>query len=141
MRAGTSVQFGDQVPGWGDHDCIEPSRSVGRPSREGILRGGGPITYMNTAVVEVEVECLGFAFAEGEGCCRFGGVGEPVQLGELQGAMRVCDVAKDAAGADRSELLIITNQPDTRTPIDGELHGGVEGQSVGHAGFIDDHQG
>jgi hypothetical protein len=37
-------------------------------------------------------------------------------------------------------LLIITNQPDTRTPSDGELDGRVEGQGVGHAGFVDDHQ-
>ena len=51
-----------------------------------------------------------------------------------------CDVAEDAAGADRGELLIITDQPDTRTAIDGELHGRVEGEGVGHAGFIDDHQ-
>ena len=47
----------------------------------------------------------------------FGGVGEAVQLGELEGAVGVCDVAEDAAGADRGELLIITNQPDTRTSI------------------------
>ena len=73
--------------------------------------------------------------------CRFGGVGEAVQLGELQGAVGVFDVAEDAAGADRGELLIITDQPDTRTTIDGELDGGVEGEGVGHAGFVDDHQG
>jgi hypothetical protein len=30
-------------------------------------------------------------------------------------------------------LLIITDQSDTRTTIDGELHGGVEGESAGHA--------
>ena len=50
------------------------------------------------------------------------------------------DVAEDAAGADRSELLIITDQPDTGTSIDGELHRRIEGEGVGHAGFIDDHQ-
>ena len=54
--------------------------------------------------------------------------------------MGLFDVAEDTAGADRGELLIITDQPDTRTAIDGELHGGVEGEGVGHAGFIDDHQ-
>ena len=63
-----------------------------------------------------------------------------MQLGEVQGAVGVFDVAEDAAGADRGELLIITDQPDTRTASDGELHGGVEGEGVGHAGFIDDHQ-
>ena len=32
MRAGTAVEFGDQVPGGGDHDRVESSRSVGNPS-------------------------------------------------------------------------------------------------------------
>ena len=63
-----------------------------------------------------------------------------MQLGQMQRAVGLFDVAEDAAGADRGELLIITHQPDTRTSIDGELHGRVEGEGVGHAGFIDDHQ-
>jgi hypothetical protein len=58
----------------------------------------------------------------------------------MQRAVGVFDVAEHAAGADRGELLIITNQPDTRTSIDGELNGRVEGESVRHAGFIDDQQ-
>jgi hypothetical protein len=61
-------------------------------------------------------------------------------LGELQGAVNVLDVAEDAAGSDRSELLIITNQPDTRPAVDGEPDCRVEGEGVGHAGFVDDHQ-
>ena len=64
-----------------------------------------------------------------------------MQLGQAEGAVGVCDVAEDTAGADRGELLIITDQPDTRTATDGELDGGVEGEGVGHAGFVDDHQG
>jgi hypothetical protein len=32
-----------------------------------------------------------------------------VQLGEMQRAVGVCDVAEDAAGPDRGELLITTN--------------------------------
>ena len=55
--------------------------------------------------------------------------------------MGLLDVAEDAAGANRSELLIITNQPDTRTALDSELDGGVEGDGVGHAGFVGDQQG
>ena len=66
MRAGTAVEFGDQVPGGGEHDRVEPSRSVGNPSVERILSGGGQVADMNTAVIKVEVECLWFAFAEGE---------------------------------------------------------------------------
>jgi hypothetical protein len=55
-------------------------------------------------------------------------------------AVGVLAVAEDAAGADRGELLIIPDQPNTRPSIDGELHGRLEGQGVGHAGLIDDHQ-
>jgi len=54
--------------------------------------------------------------------------------------MGVGDIAEDTAGADRGKLLIITDQPDTRTATDGELDGRVEGEGVGHAGFVDDHQ-
>jgi len=49
-------------------------------------------------------------------------------------------MSEDAAGAVRGELLIISDQSDTRTSTDGELHGRVEGEGVGHAGFIDDQQ-
>jgi hypothetical protein len=141
IRSGTAVEFGDQVPSRGDHDRVEPSRSVGNPSRERILRSSGEVADMNAAMIEVEVECFRFAFAERECGCGFGGVGEAVQLGQVEGAVSVFDVAEDAAGADRGELLIITDQSDTRTATDGELDGGVEGEGVGHAGFVDDHQG
>jgi hypothetical protein len=58
----------------------------------------------------------------------------------MQRTVGLFDVAEDAGGADRGELLIITDQPDTGTASDGELHGRVEGEGVGHAGFVDDHQ-
>ena len=38
-----------------------------------------------------------------------------MQLGELEGAVGVRDVAKHAAGADRGELLIISDQSYART--------------------------
>jgi hypothetical protein len=95
---------------------------------------------MDTAVIKIEVECLRSSFAEGERCCCFSRVGEAVQLGKIEGAVAVLDLAKDTAGADRGELLIITNQPDTCPTINGEPDGGVEGQSVGHARLVDDHQ-
>jgi hypothetical protein len=58
----------------------------------------------------------------------------------MQRAVGLFDVAEYAAGADRGELLVITDQSNTGTSIDGELHDRVERQEVGHAGFIDDHQ-
>src|SRR5829696_1149450 len=103
MRAGTSVQFGDHVPGGCDHDRVEPSRSVGNPSVERILTGGGHIPDMNTTVIKIEVERSQVAVPDGEGCSCFGGVGKAVQLGQVEGAIAVFDVAEDAAGADRGE--------------------------------------
>jgi len=141
MRAGPAVEFGDQVPGGCDHDRVESSSPVGNPSVERIFSCGGQVADMNTAVIKVEVEPRSIAVAEGERCCRFGRVGEAVQLGEAEGAVGVGDVAEDAAGADRGKLLIITDQADTCTASDGELQRGVEGQGVGHAGFVDDQQG
>ena len=110
MRAGTAVEFGDQVAGGGEHDRVEPGRSVGNPSAERILSRGGQVADMNTTVIKVEVQRRRVAFAEGKRCCRFGGVGEAMQLGQAEGAVGVCDVAKDTAGADRGELLIISDQ-------------------------------
>ena len=66
MVAGAAVEFGDQLAGGGEHDRVQPGRSVGNPSGERILGGGGEVADMNPAVIEVEVECLGSAVAEGE---------------------------------------------------------------------------
>src|SRR5215211_2178104 len=137
MIAGLSVEFGDKLSGGGEHDRIESGGPVGNPSGEGILGGGGEVADMDTAVIKVEVECLWFAVAEGERGCGFIRVGEAVQLGQVEGAVGVLEVAEDAAGADRGELLIITDQAHTGTATDGELDSGVEGDSVGHAGFVD----
>ena len=64
-----------------------------------------------------------------------------MQLGQAEGAVGVWDVAKDTAGADRGELLIIADQADLRTTGDEELERDVEGEGGGHAGFVDDDQG
>jgi hypothetical protein len=50
---------------------------------------------MNASVIKVDVECLWVAFAEGEGGCGFGWVGEAMQLGQADGAVRVGNVAED----------------------------------------------
>jgi hypothetical protein len=70
-----------------------------------------------------------------------GGVGEPVQFGEPEGSVGVGDVAERAAGADRGELLVVTDQPDTAAASDDELDGGVEGKGAGHPGFVNHDQG
>ena len=49
-------------------------------------------------------------------------MGEAVQLGELQGAVNIFDVAEDAAGADGGELLVITPiHNDVASRLDGLL--------------------
>jgi hypothetical protein len=83
---------------------------------------------MDTSTVEVEAEGFGSAIADGESNGGLGGIGEPVQLGQPDRAVAGFDVAQDTAGADRSELLIITDQPDTAAAADDELDGGVQGE-------------
>ena len=56
MLSGTAVEFGDELAGGGEHDRVEPSRSVGNPSGERILGGFGEVADMHAAVIEVEVE-------------------------------------------------------------------------------------
>jgi hypothetical protein len=66
MITGTTVEFGDQVPGGGEHDGIKAGRSVGNPSGEGSLCGGGEVADVDATVIKIEVERLWLAFAEGE---------------------------------------------------------------------------
>jgi hypothetical protein len=140
MITGSSVEVGDKLPGRGQHDRVQSGSLVRNPSSESILGGFGNVADVNPAVSEVEVERRRVAFAECERCGRFGRVGEAMQLGQAEGAVGVCDVTKHTAGADRGELLIITDEAHDRTTIEGELDGGVEGQGVGHTGFVDDQQ-
>ena len=140
MITGSAVELSDELARGGEHDRVESGRSILNPSGEGILGDLGEITDMNTALIEIEAECAGIAVPQGERGLCFGRVGEAVQLCETQRAVALLDVAEHAAGADRGELLIITDQSDTRPAVDGEPDGGVEGQSVGHAGLVDDDQ-
>ena len=141
MITGSAVEVGDEFAGGGEHDRVEPGGPVGNPRSEGVLGGLGEVADVDAADDQGRTPSARVAVAEGEGGCCFGGVGEAVEFGEVKGAVGVFDVAEDAAGADRGELLIITDQPDTRPAVDGVLDGGVEGQGVGHPGLVDDDQG
>jgi hypothetical protein len=70
------------------------------PGGEDFRGERGEVADVDATLVEVEAERFGSAVAEGEGCEAFGGVGEPVQLGEPGCSVGVGDVAEDAAGAD-----------------------------------------
>jgi hypothetical protein len=54
--SGTAVEFSNEVPGGGDHDRVEPSRSVGKPSVECIFGGLSEVADLNPAVINVEPE-------------------------------------------------------------------------------------
>jgi hypothetical protein len=95
---------------------------------------------VDASPVQVEAERFGSAVTHGEGGGGLGLVGEPVQLAQPDRAVAGLDVAEYAAGADRGELLIITDKPDAAAAADDELDGGVQGEGVGHPGFVDDHQ-
>ena len=115
-------------------------RSVCQAEKTSSVRAVRSPTWTRS-LVEVEAERFGPAVAEGEGCGAFGGVGEPVQLGEPDRSVGVGDVAEHAAGADRGELLVVTDQPNTAAASDDEVDGGVKGKGVGHPGLVDHHQG
>ena len=141
MTTGSAVEVGDEFAGGGEHDRVQPGGPVGNPRGEDIIGCLGEVADVHAAMIEVEPECARVTVAECEGGSGFGWVGEAVQFAEVEGAVGVFDVAEDAAGADGGELLIITDQPDTRPAVDGVLDGGVEGQGVGHPGLVDDDQG
>jgi hypothetical protein len=139
--AGALVELADQFPGGGEHARIQAAAPVGLPCREDVLGQGGEVADMDALLVEVEAERFGPAVAEGEGCEAFGGVGKPVQLGEPEGSVGVGDVAEHPAGADRGELLVVTDQPDAAAAFDDEVDGGIEGKGVGHPGLVNQDQG
>jgi hypothetical protein len=133
------VEPADQLPGRGQHDRVETAAAVALPGVENIVNGGGRVADVDASPVQVEPEGFRSAIAECEGCGGLGRIGETMQLAQPDRAVAGLDVAKHPACADRSELLIITDQPDTAAAADDELHRGVQGEGVGHPGFVDDH--
>jgi hypothetical protein len=78
MLASSAVELSDELAGRGEHDRVESDGSVGNPGSERILGDLGQITDMNTALIEIEAECVGIAFPQGERGLCFGRVGEAV---------------------------------------------------------------
>ena len=116
--AGALVEFADQLTGRRQHDGVQVLAAVGLPGVEDGVEGGGGVADVDALPVQVEAESFGSAVAQGEGGGALRRVGEPVQLGESDRAVSDLDVAKHAAGTDRGELLIITDQPDTAAATD-----------------------
>jgi hypothetical protein len=122
---GALVELADQFPGRGQHDRVQALAAIGLPGLENIVEGGGGVSDVDASPVEVVPERLRPAVAKGEGGGSFGRVDEAVQLTQPDRAVPCLDVTEYAAGADRGELLIITDQPDTATTANNELDGGV----------------
>src|SRR5690349_16467951 len=78
------------------------------------------------------------AFADGEGCRGFGGVGEAAYLGEGAGAVGVLDVAEHTTGTDGGELLVVADETYQAATVGDEPDRGrqVGGGRLG--GFVDD---
>ena len=95
-------------------------------------------------MVEVVFQAGGVTVADGEGGGSFGGVGEPVQLGQRgRGAVRVAlpgQVREHPTGRHRTELLVVADQPDTPTRLDHVPDHSGEVAGAGHPGLVDHHQ-
>ena len=138
---GAVVELGDELAGGGEHDRVQPVVAVVRPRGEHVLGGGGGVADVDPAAVEVEPERLGVPVAKRQGGGGFGGVGEPHQLGQAQRPVGGGDVPQDAAGTDRGELLVVTDQPDRAAAGDHEVDDGGQGEGVGHPGLVHHDQG
>ena len=118
VGAGALVELADQVAGGGEHDRVQAvPRSVCQAAKTSSVMVARSPTWTRS-LVEVEPERLGPAVAQGQGGGAFGGVGEPEQLGQPERAVGGGDVAQDAAGADRGELLVVADQPDAAAAAD-----------------------
>ena len=78
MITGSAVELSDELAGRSEHDRVQSDRSIWNPGSERILGDLGEITDMNTALIEIEAECAGITFPQGERGVCFGRVGEAV---------------------------------------------------------------
>jgi hypothetical protein len=140
VGAGSPVELRDQVAGGGEHDRIQSTAAVGSPGVEEVFGECGQVADVDPLPVQVEAQCLWPSGPQRQRRGRFGGVVESVELGEPNRAMGVFDVAKDTAGTNGGQLLIITDQPNTATAANNELDGGVQEKCVRHPGLIDQDQ-
>jgi hypothetical protein len=127
------------VPAAGEHGVqLLPGLLPGQQAVHGV--GGDALRSMDGGGVAETGRLMYVIAGQPDGQVAAGvSHGQVTVFGDV-GDVGLLDVAEDAAGADRGELLIITDKSDTPPGSDGELDGGVEGEGVGHARFIDDHQ-
>ncbi len=64
MRTGPLVEFGDEIPGGGEHDAVASGLPVGGPGAEQLVGHRVLDTDADAVAVEVEAECFGLAVAQ-----------------------------------------------------------------------------
>ena len=114
VKAGAFVEFGDQRVGGGKQDRVAAGSQVGGPGLVGHVRGGGIGADMHPVVVDVEPDRGGVTGADGKAGGGFGGpgfgVGEAYDGAQGDGVVGVGEIAQNAAGADRRQLLIVADE-------------------------------
>ena len=78
------------------------------------------------------------AVAEEKGGGGFGGVGEAVQVGELDRPDVVDDQPERSAGLDGAELAWVADEPDSAPRSRARWSASLQVQGAGHPGFIDE---
>ena len=66
VNAGPLVEFGDKLPGGGEHDAVASGLPVGGPGVEQLVGHGLLITDADAVAIEVEAKCFGLAVAQRE---------------------------------------------------------------------------
>ena len=94
---------------------------------------------MDAIVIEIEGERRGLAWLGSDDAAASAGLVKRCSSPRCS-AVGLFDVAEDATGADRGELLIITNQPDTPTTSDHRWTAVSRVRVSAMLGFIDDQQ-
>ena len=139
--AGGLVQSCDEIAGGRQHQALAAIRPFGHPGAEDLAEAGVDVSAVHAVVVEVEPEGGSVTGTQVEGGGCLDRVGEPDDLLEAYGAVRAGDVAQDSAGADRGELLVVSDEPDPGASVAAGGDDSVEGGRVGHAGLVDDDDG
>lgn len=111
-----------------------------RPRLQHIVETSLRVADVDTIVVEVEPERGPVPVSQHQAGVRLGRVGEANGVIEPHGTVLGGDVTEHSARTDGGELLVVAEQLDHRTHLDGVVDHGGEGEGVGHARLVDDQQ-
>ena len=123
VEAGSGVERGYFCAAAGDEQAGVPGSGVDRPGVVCDFAHGLVRTVVDSVVVEVVVKGFGSPVAEAQGGGGFVGVGEAVQVGELDSADVMSQEPQRAAGLDRGELGRVTEKADHGAAFSGAWSG------------------